>query len=186
MALQNHPFLLFLVFLQVFYCTFLNIGALAGGNADKYCLGGVFVTKAAWSKLFGGNLTITGGDTNISISVGECVGGEGAGRRGCWEQRQTSSIPELCAHIFVFLSSRVSSADATAWRKGLLLFILSLPFVPSLWPFAEGVCVCSRDARVVWRIRDLSVLRPTLRSTKVCKLWDWSLQLFEWHTFLQV
>lgn len=72
-------------------------------------------------------MTITGGDTNSSISVGECVEGEGAGRRGCWEQRQTSSIPELCAHIFVFLSSKVSSADATAWRKGLVLFILSLP-----------------------------------------------------------
>lgn len=84
--------------------------------------------------------TITGGDTNSLISVGECVGVEGGGKRGgCWEPRQTSSIPELCAHIFVSLSSRVSSADATAWRKGSLLFILSLPPAPSLRPFAEGV-----------------------------------------------
>lgn len=28
------------------------------------------------------NFTITGGDINGSISVGECVGGEGAGRGG--------------------------------------------------------------------------------------------------------
>lgn len=95
-----------------------------------------------WSKLFGAPATITGGDANSSISVGECVGGEEAGRRECWEQRQTSSIPELCAHIFASLSSRVSSADATAWRKGLLLFIVSLPPLPSLRPFDEGVCVC--------------------------------------------
>lgn len=86
-------------------------------------------------------MTITGGNANSSISVGECVGGEGAGRRADWEQRQTSSIPELCAHIFLSLSSRVSSADATAWRKGLLVFILSLPPLPSLRPFAEGVCL---------------------------------------------
>lgn len=80
-----------------------------------------------------------------AISVGECGWtGEGAGRRECWEQRQTSSIPELCAHIFLSLSSRVSSADATARRKGLLLFILSLPFLASPWPLAEGVCVCRR------------------------------------------
>lgn len=93
-----------------------------------------FAREAVWSKV-----TITGGDANSSISVGEWVGGEGAGRRECWEQRQTSSIPELCAHIFLSLSSRVSSADAAAQRKGSLLFLLSLPVLPSLRPYAEGV-----------------------------------------------
>ncbi len=44
-----------------------------------------FAREAAWSKLFGAPPTITGGDTNSSISVGECIGGEGAGRRECWE-----------------------------------------------------------------------------------------------------
>lgn len=109
---------------------------LPGGNACS------FAREAVRSKLVAAPVTITGGDANSSISVGECVGGEEAGRRECWDQRQTSSIPELCAHISVPLSSRVSSADATAWRMGLLLFIRSLPPLPSLWPFAEGVSVC--------------------------------------------
>lgn len=86
-----------------------------------------FAGEAVTSKLFGAPATITGGDANSSIRAGECVGGEEAGRRECWEQRQTSSIPEPCAHISASLSSRVSSADAAAWRKGSLLFILSLP-----------------------------------------------------------
>lgn len=86
-----------------------------------------FAGEAVTSKLFGAPATITGGDANSSIRARECVGGEEAGRRECWEQRQTSSIPELCAHISASLSSRVSSADAAAWRKGSLLFILSLP-----------------------------------------------------------
>lgn len=101
-----------------------------------------FARGAVPSKLFRVLATITGGDANSSISVGECVGGEEAGRRECWEQRQTSSIPELCAHIFASLSSRVSSADATARRKGSLLLIRSLPPLTSLRPFDEGVCVC--------------------------------------------
>lgn len=75
----------------------------------------------------GAPATITGGDANSSIRATECVGGEEAGRRECWEQRQTSSIPEPCAHISASLSSSVSSADAAARRKGSLLFILSLP-----------------------------------------------------------
>lgn len=63
--------------------------------------------------------TITGGDTNSSITAAECVEGEGAGGEGgCWEPRHTSSIPEPCARIFVAPSCRVSSADAAAWRKG--------------------------------------------------------------------
>lgn len=100
--------------------------------------------ERVWSKPVAGLATITGDHASSAISVGECGRtGEGAGRRECWEQRQTSSIPELCAHIFLSLSSRVSSADATAWRKGLLLFILSLPLLASLWSLAEGVCVCT-------------------------------------------
>lgn len=41
-----------------------------------------FKREAVWSKLFGAPPTITGGDANSSISVGECVRGEGTGRRG--------------------------------------------------------------------------------------------------------
>lgn len=96
--------------------------------------------ETVWSEPVAALATITG---DHAISVGECGRtGEGAGRRDRWEQRQTSSIPELCAHIFLSLSSRVSSADATARSKGLLLFLLSLPLWASLRPLAEGVCVC--------------------------------------------
>lgn len=77
--------------------------------------------------------------------LGSVSEGKGLAEGDAGERRQTSSIPELCAHIFVRLSSRVSSADAMAWRKGLLLFILSLPLVPSLKPFSD-LFVCSREA----------------------------------------
>lgn len=92
---------------------------------------------------------ITGSYINSSISAGECFRGEGTGRRGCWELRQTSSIPELCAHIFVSLSSRVSLADATAWRKGSLLFILSLSSALSLSLgfCSRGLCLFKRTLR---------------------------------------
>lgn len=135
------------------YSPFLSLSAALHLHSLKYrCTGRwecrqILAREAAWCKRFGAPPTITGGDTNSSISVGECVRGEGAWRRECWEQRQTSSIPELCAHIFVSLSSRVSSAD-TAWRKGLRLFILSRPSLPCLRPFAEGVCVCSSGAQL--------------------------------------
>lgn len=55
------------------------------------------------------------------------------------------------------LSSRVSSADAAAWRKGFLLFIPSLPPLPSLRPSVEGVCVCSSGPTVLSAPRSVNV-----------------------------
>lgn len=115
------PFLSLSAALQPHLCTY------ASGYSVVWELKQTLARETVRSKLFRAPATITGGDANNSIRVGECVGGEEAGRRECWEQRQTSSIPEPCAHIFASLSSRVSSADAAAWRKGSLLFILSLP-----------------------------------------------------------
>lgn len=65
----------------------------------------------------------------LNQRCGVCQRGRGREKGGCWEPRQTSSIPELCTHISASVSSRVSSADAKAWIKGSPLLIPWLPFI---------------------------------------------------------
>lgn len=122
-----------------------------------------FAGETVRNKLLGAPATITGGDANSSIRAGECVGGEEAGRRECWEQRQTSSIPELCAHISASLSSSVSSADAASLEKGIAALYPVTSLCPLSGLFEQGICEGQ-----IWKCRDNSTsLWPRARDSFV-------------------
>ena len=92
------------------------------------------------SKLFGAPSTITGGDTNSSINVGECVEGEGAGRRRGDAGNNVKHPPflscmliSLCPCLLEFPQRMLQLGERD--HHSLSHHFLSFP----LRPFAEGV-----------------------------------------------